>query len=319
MSFVTKLLSYTVLCMACAVAASVGIVALRKHQSDAETFDTIESYNINATCWLTSTIFSDQNPNCVIEEFEVSLEINATSGWIPGFTAFSNFFNDACGGVVYHVNVSGLDPNMTRMLCFYRSLNDSTVRLVPTSTFAVQTAYLYAGAILVALGFLPPTIALMICTIELVQWMRRRSRLRWYRQHVQTAPSSPNRLGADDHSPDVAMMTEVRAEPGTDLAGRLLCINDFAIAAAKRFENTLLVKAEECPLCFKTFGEVCVWWTCGHCMCGDCTPKVLRAEKQWGHSRNPRCPLCRERSDIGDIVKVLLEGSNEPHAEVDDS
>ncbi|CUG94309.1 membrane-associated protein, putative, partial [Bodo saltans] len=138
---------------------------------------------------------------------------------------------------------------MTRMPCFYRSLNDSTVRLVPTSTFAVQTAYLYAGAILVALGFLPPTIALMICTIELVQWMRRRSRLRWYRRHVQTAPSSPNRLGADDHSPDIVMMAEVRAEPGTDWAGRLLCINDFAIAAAKRFENTLLVKAEECPLC----------------------------------------------------------------------
>ncbi|CUG94310.1 zinc finger protein, putative, partial [Bodo saltans] len=99
------------------------------------------------------------------------------------------------------------------------------------------------------------------------------------------------------------------AEPGTDWAGRLLCINDFAIAAARRFENTLLVKAEECPLCFKAFGDVCVWWTCGHCMCGDCNPKVLRAEKQWGHSQNPRCPLCRERSDIGDIVKVLLESS----------
>jgi hypothetical protein len=315
MSTVIKIVCYTLLTTACIIAASVGVVAVQKYQSDVEKFDTIQSYNLNATCWLTSTTFSSQNGDCRIEEFQVSLMVGATSGWMPGFTAFSNFFSDSCGGVVYYTNVSGLDPNMTQLPCFYRSLNDTTVRLVPASMFAADAAYLYAGAILVVLGVLPPAIVIVGCWFRLARWVQRRLRLRWFRQHVQD-PSALQLQRAAAHAPDVAMTSEVRAEPGTDWAGRLVRINEFAGASAMRFENTALVQMEECPLCFKAFGDACVWWTCGHCVCGECNPKVLRAEKQWGHSQSPRCPLCRVRSDVGDIVKVLLSGSSEPHTEV---
>ena len=123
MSTVIKIVCYTLLTTACIIAASVGVVAVQKYQSDVEKFDTIQSYNLNATCWLTSTTFSSQNGDCRIEEFQVSLMVGATSGWMPGFTAFSNFFSDSCGGVVYYTNVSGLDPNMTQLPCFYRSLS----------------------------------------------------------------------------------------------------------------------------------------------------------------------------------------------------
>lgn len=308
MNTVLKILCYTLLGTACIVAASVGVVAIQKYTDDHNRQLDVESYDKNATCWLVNTISTTRDGDCVIQLFDVELMTMTSGGFIPGYSAYSNFFSDACGGVVYPQNVSGLPPNMTRLPCWYRDINETTVRLVPSAPFDAQTEYLYAGAILVVVGVVPPAMVVVGCWFRLFRCVQRRLRLRWFRQHVQTAPTRHRDGNALPHAPD-AEIGEVRAEPGNNWVGRLICANEFATTAALRFQNPQQVRADECPLCFRPFEDACVWWTCGHNVCSECNPKVLRAEKQWGHSQNPRCPLCRERSDVVDIVKVVLPPS----------
>jgi hypothetical protein len=320
---VVRIIGYVMLGVLCVTAAAIGIASIRKYREDRDRYQTILSYTHNATCNLTSTFYLHADGDCVIQGFLVRL--NASGNWTSGYYAYSNFFPNICGGVIFQQNVSTL-PNVTLVPCWYAELSDPVIRLVPTSDFAPAEYYLYLGTALVIAGIAPPTFFFTASCCFAIAWASRLYRRRRRSNTTRRANSeagSPGDASELDETPPQLRISELRPS-GPDWTGRLICVNEFANAAAKRLEDVSVMRREECPLCFRSFGTSVVWWTCGHCVCDDCIPKVLDAEKRWGHTNNPRCPLCRERSDIGDIVKITFgnaasSSSSEPIHEDDAS
>ncbi|CUG69240.1 membrane-associated protein, putative, partial [Bodo saltans] len=298
-----RLVGYILMFVLCVTATAVGIASIRKYRQDNDRYDIIQNYDQFAYCRLVNTFYLDNSDSsCIIQGFEVDMQTSSSS--------------DACNGVTFTQNVSQLPLNKTQMSCWYRSLNDTTVRIVSTAIFEPERQYWFIGTALVFVGVAPPCLVIISLLFLMIRRVLTYTQRNMYHAHglvmVQFPPTQPPAPGTTVVVEVPVVISEIHPEAGIDWKGRLLCANDFASAAVKRFDDLASIRAEECPLCFRPFNDSVVWWACGHCVCDDCNPKVLEAERRWGHNQSPRCSLCRERSDISDIVKVILHNPVSP-------
>jgi hypothetical protein len=119
-------------------------------------------------------------------------------------------------------------------------------------------------------------------------------------------PTSPPAPGTGVAVEMPIVVAEIRPEVGVDWMGRLLCANDFASAAVKRFHDVAQIQADECPLCFRPFSEAVVWWTCGHVCAQIATPRFLR-RKGDGVTTKTHDARCAAK---GQILRTLSKSSS---------
>lgn len=226
------------------------------------------------------------------------------------FFAYSNFFDDECGGTLLEPSDIGTGVNKT---CWYKDLGTPKVYIGTDAVdFGVSFLYLGIGAALVLCGGVPLLYGVGVscyrCIYRLLSimfdWDTRAAR-----DHSPTNVRSPQmgrNASAQDSQSAVVEMEEV-STAADGWHGRLITKNDFAANVVETL-RTLQVNGapllEECPLCFRPYDGAVVWWTCGHLFCAECSVRVGGGSS--GHSTYYKCPVCREVSDGADVVRIAL-------------
>lgn len=314
-----RIVTYCAVIIASFVCIAIGTASLFKYRNDKDLYDEIVSYIVPANCTVIGIASLSSDPLCPVWRYRMNLTIDGMK--LPGYyLAVSGFFADACGGVF--INETG-----TVLPCFYKDLSNPTVRITAVNAFLPDDMFKRVGYALVILGCIGPGMVLILCCCTTVFRC-----LRWWtapRHATQSAAGLQRAPERSHNSPTNANASGATAVPlsvagddpwicpevvhstvDTSWNGRLVTKSEFAVEAAARLAVTSsqLLSQEECPLCFKPFGAAAVWWTCGHLVCEECSPRIMILERSFGRRLTPQCPLCRTKSELELIVRLRLDG-----------
>lgn len=293
---VVRVLVYCISVVLCMVSAAVGVSSLLKYTNDKRSRDTVLEYSKPANCTIVSVRSISAEKSCTIYRYELNLSHSVAEPAASGYVGFSGFFPDKCGGLL--INETG-----ATVRCFFKVLDDPVVRLIDADSFEIDSLFLYVGYATLLIGVVPLAGLCVYCVSSGLG-----SLLAWCcgRNSITTSGGVVVVPTAGSHEPAGSVELSVLSpKADADWRGRLITKTDFAVAAVEKLVHAA-VRKDDCPLCFRKFGDVVVWWTCGHFLCAECTPRVLALEDGLGRPRMPRCALCRERSDVSDIVTVKL-------------